>query len=329
MIPEERVKELNLWYNSLVRNADAFDVTLISDLKERMKKLHSFSEKKELSDEEWGFYEKLNSDLKGESERLSIFRQRKITEAFRQKIISLEKICMKNQDIPAHDKKEISDYLRIRNEDGMFDYTADQFIESFNKVEDKYKLAFLRITQNILFDKKRDSDDYKSHLDLEEKLPGLIEQIPAEVKDRYISVLVAAAQAGKYQGRIHILARTMAKQLTELKKELFSNLMPVNKKDRDLYLEFAQKVAENSKADIFESDFLKTIPILIEKHGADETRKILETALKIKQSDFPDETHTSLFYLGVKAGYNYAGSLSEEKNREKIVKSVEQRYRTK
>ena len=310
--------------SALERRSKELGEQLMDGIKQRIEEAEAkFGEREysSLSGEEMKLISEIKIDIRDEFSRLAKVRDKKEFEEYCSKLDDLEKKCMESKNIPEQDKKDISDYLSLKK-DKREVYAADRFISGFNSMEDKYKLAYLKITQNRLFHETVNIADLEYNDKLEAQIPALIAVMPEEFRDRYVDVLTTLAENGDNDCGIYCMATIIAKQFGLIETNEVVGEKPIQDEYKDFYFEVAKRAAIGQPD--YDYDVLKALPDVLEKNGLDETKKIIDIAMKIKNEDWPGEYNQILFYIGMKAGYKFCGI--DEEQEEELVRKIEERY---
>jgi len=247
MSMDSYLERLQRSYQHLVKRFNDISDSPIEGLEDRLKQAkEKFSGKDpfDLSEEDNTFLDRLAEDIEKESKKVSELEEQKKLDEFCRKIDALEKSCMESPEISEQDKKEISEYMQLKKDDGEW-YDYDQFASGFNGAEDKYKLAFLKITQNILFQDRKDKDfDY--HDELEKKISGFITQMPEKYRDRYVDILVTAAESNSDVG-IYCIATKILEQFGVINADRWISGPVVKEGNRDIRKQQLNKLKQTGK----------------------------------------------------------------------------------
>lgn len=277
---------------------------------------------RERTNEQWDYLEQIGKDIEAEAKRYNeLEKQNRITKV-NQELSDLEKKVMP-KNIPKSEREEISSYFQLKKNHRPC-YKDTKFINGISNVESKYLLPFLKITQTNLKD-KMGRTDWEYYDKLMENLSNLFKSLPIKYKDRIIDVLATSAEKGNFAVGVYILLEQLPKQLglVEYDESQFTEPNKIPEEHRDFYLETAKRLVDVNHRHDYE--ILRNFPDIIEKEGLEETKRILDIALRIRDENFPGECNVALLYTGIKAGHHFCGDQEKHKL---LIKRVEEKYKS-
>ncbi len=188
------ISELVHDYRQLAKQSARINDPLLSSLKEKVRKLEIkyLRLKMPLQDSDIDGVNQIAEEIERGYQILRKVEEKKNLEDFHKRIESLKDYVLNSDGIIELHKKEIYDYFETIKEKQDPFYPFDKLEASFKAVENRFKLSYLRITQNILFH-ETGQKDWNSHDQLEKELPEIINNIPEIYREKFVNSLLKLA----------------------------------------------------------------------------------------------------------------------------------------